>query len=167
MRGDEERTVLRGEEVVSKCDPRLEMRGELDTLLAQAVLNSAYAEHYGYTNISLGAKDIVRVMKELVRADALGEAPEITSILGMTMDELRDASNHPKSELGLDHYHPDEHTDLMTAHLNVLRTDIRRAERTACCLEGDSKELKALRLILNRLSAAAYILMLECRSERP
>ena len=167
MRGDEQRTILRGDEVVSKCDPRLELRGQIDSLLAQAVLNCAYAEHYGYTNVSLGAQDIVRVVKELMRAEATGEEPDIRSILGMTFDELREASNRPGSELGLDHYYPDEHTDLMTAHLNILRTDIRRTERAACCLDDDSKAMAAMRLILNRLSSAAYILMLECRSERP
>lgn len=167
MREDEERTVLRGSETVSKCDPRIEFRGGLDSLLAQAVLNCAYAEHYGYTNITLGAQEIVRVVKELTRAEAKGEAPEITSMMGMDLDELREAANHPKTELGLDHYYPDEHIDLMTAHLNILRTDIRRVERTCCCLEDDSKEMKAMRLILNRLSSAAYVLMLECRSERP
>ena len=139
MRGDEERTELRAGEIVSKCDPRIELRGQIDSLLAQAVLNCAYAEHFGYTNISLGTQDIVRVIKELMRAEATGDAPEVRSILGMSLDELREASYNPKSELGLDHYYPDEHADLMTAHLNILRTDIRQTERAACCLEDDSK----------------------------
>lgn len=165
MREDEERTVLRGDEIISKCDPRLEFRGQLDSLLAQAVLNCAYAEHYGYTNITLGAQEIVRVTKELVRAEAKGQAPEIASIMGMSLDEIREASYHPKTELGLDHYYPDEHIDLMSAHLNMLRTDIRQAERACCCIDDDSKEMKAMRLILNRLSSAAYVLMLECHAE--
>lgn len=167
MRGDEGRTVLRGDETVGKCDPRIEFRGQIDALLAQAVLNCAYAEHYGYTNVTLGAQEIVRAIRELMRAEATGEAPEITSIMGMTPDELREASYNPRAELGLDHYYPDEHIDLMTAHLNILRTEIRNVERTCWCLEDDSKEMQAMGLILNRLSSAAYLLMLECRSARP
>ena len=167
MRDNEGKTSLRGQEIVSKCDPRIELRGQIDSLLAQAVLNCAYAEHYGYTNVTLGAKDIVRVVRELMRAEATGEKPEIKTILGMSFDELRDVSNNPREELGVQHYMPDENTDLMSAHLNVLRTDIRRTERTAWCLEDDSPQMEALRLVLNRLSSAAYILMLECRSERP
>lgn len=167
MRDNEGKTSFRGQETVSKCDPRIELRGQIDSLLAQAVLNCAYAEHYGYTNVSLGAKDIVRVIRELMRTEATGEKIEIKTILGMTFDELRDVSNNPKEELGVQHYMPDENTDLMSAHLNILRTDIRRVERMAWCLEDDSEQLQATGLVLNRLSSAAYILMLECRSERP
>lgn len=163
MRESEECTILRGNDVVAKCDPRIEFRGQIDELSAEAVLTCAYAERYGYTNVLLGAQEIVRVMRELTRAEATGEAPNITSILGMTMDELREVSHHPQTELGLPHYVPDESTDLMTAHINVLRTKIRSVERQCCCLEGDWKEMQ---LILNRLSSAAYILMLESRSER-
>lgn len=167
MREKEDKTILRGDEIVSKCDPRIELRGQIDSLLAQAVLNCAYAEHYGYTNVTLGAKDMVRVIRELMRAEATGKETQVRTILGMDFEELRDVSNNPREELGVQHYLPDENTDLMSAHLNILRTEIRRAERTACCLEDDSKEMRAMRLVLNRLSSAAYILMLECRSERP
>lgn len=166
MRDDEGKTSYLGNEVVEKKDERLEMRGAFDGLLARAVLTSAYAQHFGYSNIISGAQDIVRVMRMLVHADATSEAPQVDSILGMSLDELRDVSYNPKSELGLDHYYPDEHTDLMTAYLNMLRTDIRRTELLAYrlpdgCVPEETKK------VLNRLSSAAYILMLECRSERP
>lgn len=165
MTGDETRTSLRADIAVDKRDIRIARRGALDGLLAKAVLNCAYAEHFGYTNITMGTRDLVRVMRELVHADAVDKEPDVKTILGMTLDEIRDVSQHPREELGLDHYFPDENCDLMTAYLNVLRTDIRTAELMFCG-EDDSGVTRRIQFLLNRLSSAAYILMLECRSER-
>lgn len=165
MTGDETKTSLRADIVVDKKDVRIARRGALDGLLARAVLNCAYAEHFGYTNITMGTKDLVRVMRELVRADAADEEPEVKTMLGMTLDEIREVSQRPRKELGLDHYYPDENCDLMTAYLNVLRTDIRAAELLFCG-EDENDVTRSIQFLLNRLSSAAYILMLECRSER-
>lgn len=150
---------------MDKTDPRIRLRGRLDSLHARAVLACAYATRYGYTNIIMGTGDIVRVTAELVHAEATGKKPEIRTILGMTMDELREASNHPRSELGLDHYYPDANCDLMTAHLDMLRTQTRETELDFCAAPDDPV-CQEIQFVLNRLSAAAYILMLECRSER-
>ena len=166
MRENESKTVLRGKSAVEKSDPQIMLRGEIDGLLARAVMTCAYAKHVGYTEIVSGTEDIVRVIRELMRCEALGETPCVTEILGMSLDELRTASQKPKSELGLEHYIPDAETDLMTAHLNLLRTDIRRTERAACAAEKGNPADAGIQMVLNRLSSAAYILMLENRANR-
>lgn len=165
MKGDERKTSLRGNEFVDKKDERIRLRGLIDSLMAQAVLCSAYAIRYGYSNIEAGTGDIVRVMRLLTAADAREEKPEVKTILGMTFDELREASYNPKKELGLEHYFPGEDTDLMTAHLNMLRAKTREVELAFCCAE-DTEVNRAMQLVLNRLSSAAYLLMLECRADR-
>lgn len=165
MRNDEGKTSLRADIVVDKTDPQIRRRGLLDSLMARAVLTAAYAEHFGYGNIVLGARDIVRVIGILQSADAKGEVPEVKSILGLDFDELRETAANPRAEIGLDPYFPGSDTDLMTAYLNLLRTDTRSVE-LAYCEAPDSAQNRQMQLILNRLSSAAYILMLECRSER-
>lgn len=165
MRDDEKRTSLRGDEVVDKVSSEIQLRGRLDSLMAQAVLTAAYAEHFGYTNITMGAKDVVRVVGELQTAEARDTVPEVRSVLGFMLDELRDIANNPRAELGLDPYYPGPDTDLMTAYLNVLRAEVRSVE-LAYCAAPDTEVNRTIQLVLNRLSTAVYILMLECRSER-
>lgn len=161
MRGDEKKTVLHGSECVGKDHPRIELRGEIDSLYARAVYVCAFARQYGYTEIISGLEDIVRVVRELMRAEALDEPPNAGEVMGMEPDELRHVSHHTKEELGLEPYMPDEQTDEMTALINLLRTDIRRTERAAVAAGEYGAAADGVQLALNRLSSAAYILMLE------
>lgn len=163
MKGEETNTLLFGKKTAQKDCPEIMLRGELDCLMAQAVLVCAYAKQYGHVDIIGGTEDIVRVVRELVRSEALGEPPDVEEILGMDFEELRHVSHHPKTELGADHYFPDENTDMMTALLNLLRTDIRRAERACVGAKDDGPANGEIQLVLNRLSSAAYILMIENR----
>ncbi len=156
----ESKTILRDSETVRKDDPQIILRGELDSLYAQSVCICVYADKYGYKDIISGTQDILRVIRELIFAEAEFNKPNVDSILGMTLNELREVSNNPKSELGLEHYLPDENADMMTAQINRLRTDIKRAERAAWAAEENGVN-DTIGLILNRLSSAAYILMLE------
>lgn len=165
LRGDETQTELRPGQPVSKTLPDIKLRGRLDSLMARAVLTAAYAEHFGYSNINMGVKDIVRVVRVLQTAEALDEVPQVGSILGLTFDELRAACSNPRAELGLDHYSPGSDTDLMTAYINMLRVEARSVELDFCAAPA-TEVYSAIQTILNRLSSAAYVLMLECRSER-
>ncbi len=166
MKENEEKTLLYGGQTAQKCDPQIMFRGEIDSLHARAVYVCAYAKQYGYHDVISGTEDIVRVTRELMRAEAMKEEPQVDAILGIALPELRKISHHPKSELGTEHYLPDENTDVMTAQLNLLRTDVRRAERCACAAGGENPVCKAMCMVLNRLSSAVYILMLENRISR-
>lgn len=165
MKGQEERTQLRGKDVCRKDDPKIILRGEIDSLYSRAVLTCVYAKQYGAEQVISGLEDIVRAVRELMRGEALGQEPDISYINGMDFDELRHVSHNVESELGLVPYFPDEFTDDVTAYINLLRTDIRRTERAAVAA-GEDRVTRAIQLVLNRLSSAAYILMLENRAER-
>lgn len=165
MKGNERETILYGSQKVDKGNAQIELRGELDSLMAQAVFACAFARQYAYTDILSGAEDIVRVVRELVNCEGAGKPPAIGRILGLDFDELRHISHNPQMELGIPHYFPDEHTDDMTATLNKLRTDVRRAERAAA-RAPENEVNDSIQLVLNRLSSAIYILMLENRAER-
>lgn len=165
MKDDEKKTELRGGQYVEKASPEIKRRGRLDKLMAQAVLTAAYAEHFGYTNVVMGARDVVRVIGLLQSAEAKDEVSDVRSILGLTFDELRSTAANPRMEIGLDPYYPGSDTDLMTAYLNLLRAETRSVE-LAWCEAPETDVNKKIQLVLNRLSSAVYILMLECRSER-
>ncbi len=162
MRNEESKTVYMGGKTLRKDDGRIILRGELDSLLARAVMTCAYAKQYGYTEIVSGCEDIVRVLREIVKSEALGTVCEVREILGMDFDELRQVSHNPRTELGAGHYFPDENTDSMTAMLNLLRTDARREERYCAAVLEEHPSAEGLIAVLNRLSSAAYILMIEC-----
>ncbi|MDL2237355.1 hypothetical protein LJC56_05955 [Christensenellaceae bacterium OttesenSCG-928-K19] len=163
MKGNESKTQLRGKETVFKDDVCIMLRGEIDSLMARAVITCAYAKQYGHTDIISGTEDVVRVLREITRSEALGEPCEAGEILGMDFEELRTVSQHPKSELGAEHYFPDENTDMMTAMLNMLRADVRRAERQCVEAMDEHPAAASMQIVLNRLSSAVYILMLESR----
>jgi ethanolamine utilization cobalamin adenosyltransferase len=166
MEKNEGATLLYGKETVEKDDPQIMLRGEIDSLYARAVYTCAFVKQYGRVQVTGGMEDIVRVVRELMRAEATCQRPEVGGILGMDLDEVRHVSHHVNAELGLEPYMPDENTDEATALLNLLRTEIRRAERAAVYAGGDNPANEQIQLVLNRLSSAAYILMLESRAER-
>ena len=164
MEGSERETILRSDQIVKKDSAQINLRGEIDSLYAQALFTCAYARQYGYTDILSGLEDIVKAVRAVMTAEATDKAPEISHIIGLDFDELRRISNNPKAELGIEHIIPDElTTDDMTALINVLRTRARQAERAAAaaCEADDTISNEAVLTTLNRLSSAAYILMLE------
>ncbi len=166
MKGNETKTVLAGEQYVEKNHPAIELRGCIDSMHARAVYTCTFARQYGYPEIVAGLEDIVRVTREIMRSDATGQPPDVQDILGLDLDEIREVSNNPQSELGISHYMPDAHADEMTALLNMLRTDVRRTERAAVAAGTGDGAMEGIQLVLNRLSGAVYILMLENRAEK-
>lgn len=166
MKGNEPNTSLQGRDTIAKDDPRIALRGEIDSLYARAVHTCAYARQYGYTQIQGGLEDMIRVVRELMRAEALGDMPQVEEIMGMGLDEVRHVSHHATDELGLPPYMPDEYTNEITALVNLLRAEIRRTERAAVSAGMEDSVVAAIQLVLNRLSSAAYILMLESAAQQ-
>ena len=162
MKNREAETSLYGSEVVSKADSQIELRGELDSLLARVVDACAMARERKEENLADELAEVVRAVKMLVLCEAAcKEARLDTPLLGWTAEELREGSYHPQKYLQAAHCFPDENTERMVAVLNVLRTEIRRVER--CCIRAGLHRYtnKSLQVVLNRLSSAMYIIMLK------
>lgn len=166
MKGNESKTQLNSKDLISKSDPQIMLRGEIDSLFARAICTCAHARQYGHTEILSGLEDIVRVVRELMRAEATMDIPQVEEILGMGLEEVRYVSHNVTTELGLSPYMPDEYTNEMTALINLLRAEIRRVERAAVSVEIQSPCVEGIQLVLNRLSSAAYILMLESNTTK-
>ncbi|MEA5001871.1 MAG: hypothetical protein VB081_00015 [Christensenella sp.] len=161
MKHCEPKTCLYGSETVRKDHPQIMLRGELDSLLADAVYTLALARERGEREAENDLKDIVGVIRQVMRAEACAIAPTFDHIIGLTFDELREYSYHPQKYLHTEHVFPDENSDLICAVLNILRTKVRQAERVCIAAGLDAYANESIQMILNRLSSAVYIIMLK------
>lgn len=154
-----------GGDLVMKDDPVIRYRGKLDSATAQVVfVQSLIAAADGCPHLLADLDDVLGVMRELMRAEVLGEPVQKDTILGLTHEELRAQSHDPER-----YYHvppmklPGYDMGTAYAGLNLLRTTVREAEVLAVHAFKDGTRVKRPDLVetLNRLSSALHILM--CR----
>ena len=165
MLNDESMTIYKKGEVRGKDDEMIALRGELDSLQARCVYLCSVLKGENDTAFQ-GVAEILEVVTGLIRCEALCESMEFCGFFNLSDDELRQYSHNPKKYLGVDHYFLGANENVCMAELNLLRTQIRACERVAVkaikdCLDwGD-----CIKRILNRMSSAAYILMLKLKKE--
>lgn len=165
MKNNETKTWLKNGVAVSKGDHRIAFRGEIDALYAEAVCACAAARDKSGFLLD-GLAEIAKMVGELMRCEALCESMEFYGVLGYSAEELRAVSQNPKKYFGTDYFWPDENASVPMAATNRLRTVIRKCEREAVRAypEGEAWQLSII-TCLNRLSSAAYILMLRLKTE--
>ena len=155
-------TVLHGGETVIKCDKRIVLRGEID--MTCAVCLRALTETKKI-NKEIADKlcEVLDVLKKISRCEALEEICEFCGVFGMSCEELREASNFPEKHLGKKHFVPSYDITEEVCAINELRAQIRRCEREAVAVfeKCGMEWAKSIAVCLNRLSSAAYILMLK------
>jgi len=161
MRGSECMTALCGSETVIKCDKRIVLRGEIDMTCAVCLRALLATKTNAETIKNVG--EILHALMEISRCEALEEICEFCGVFGLSEDELRNYSNFPEKYLGKKHFVPSCDITPEVCALNELRAQLRRCEREAVAVvcETDAEWAKSIAQALNRLSAAAYILMLK------
>lgn len=160
-------TSLDGQTLVAKNDPRLKLRGKLDTAIAQAVwIQTGFDEPKaggGKAPLAHWLADIRSALGSVLRAEVSGEA-----MPPVTMGEFDEAAIHaishnPLKYIGHDHIVPEAGHGAQVARLNLLRAEIREAELFAADVFID-RDFRVARpdimQALNRLSSAVYVLML-------
>ena len=89
-------TQIEGDMLVVKNHPRIAFRGKLDSLQALIVLDQAILnEKTGYGKMIADLDDILGVLREIMRCDALNEPLRVEKIIGLTSAELRERSHAP------------------------------------------------------------------------
>lgn len=161
----EDMTQLWGDRLVHKDHPRIVFRGKLDTLQAHVVTAQAMMEaHGGPAGVVDDLEEVLGLLRELMRAEVLDEAPRVETLLGLTPAELRAQSHDPKGHFGLEPMLlPHRSMGLAYALVNGLRGEAREME-TAGVAAFKTRATPAQREILrwlNRLSSALHIMM--CR----
>ncbi len=155
MNKPENMTHLSAKELVPKTDPRIALRGKLDTLQSETVLLQAEAFAAGYSQLAEQLEDMLSLLQNLIRVDVTGEPLVFETMFGMTPQALHDASHacyrsfikpQPLYSMGK-----------VPAMLNLLRAHVREAELAAAhaAEHGGNEEVQ---YALNRLSSAVYVL---------
>lgn len=161
----EHMTQLSGNKLVNKDHPRILFRGRLDAVQADVVLAQAMIHAGGGAEKLLtDLDDILKNLRELMRAEVLDDDVKLDTVIGLTHDELRAQSHNPMKYYQIKQMVlPDYSMGTEYALLNKLRTAIRETEVAACRAFHDGKKYTRLDVIeeLNRLSSALHIMM--CR----
>ncbi|THF59304.1 ethanolamine utilization cob(I)yrinic acid a,c-diamide adenosyltransferase EutT [Pseudothauera rhizosphaerae] len=166
-RKPEAMTHLDERRLVAKNDPRLRLRGALDTAIAWAVwVQAELPPEERDTTLGHWLADVRSCLGNVLRGEVTGE-PVSELRMGELDDEaIHRVSHDPLRYFGHDHLVPDAAQGVTVARLNLLRAQIRAAELAAAELYIDRDYAVArpdILQALNRLSSAVYVLMLLAR----
>ena len=145
----EHMTHLNSSKLVPKTDPRIKLRGKLDSLQALFLQAIAQANELGRSKCAADLGECFALAQAIMAAEVKEEPLPPPCLFGMDSAALRHAS----------------HAEFIAPHagmgglclvLNHLRTQVRETELAACAIER-------LDLIeaLNRMSSAVYLLFLK------
>lgn len=154
----EHMTHLDRETVVFKTHPRIALRGKLDSLQAEILL---LLKEPSAPVAAL--EDMLKLVRELVRAEVLGHELADYTIGGMDENELHERSHQPEKYYGIGHFLPSGEDNIVLLRLNHLRTTVRETELAAWqAFLGKDKKLSRTDIptALNRLSSACWVLCL-------
>lgn len=156
QRKPEDKTQLYGNVLVKKNHERIVFRGKLDSLqskflFAQVVISN----HSGNEKLLDELQELLDLLREMMRCDALNEEYKNVKILGMTHDEIREHSHNPKKYYNVEQMLlPDYRMGMEYILLNQLRTAVREVE-----IAGINASKSDLTRELNRLSSILHIMM--------
>lgn len=157
-------THIDSQTLVPKNDPRIRLRGKLDSAIAYAVW--AQAELDERERASLLARwlaDVRSGLGNVLRAEVTGEYLAPVRMGDLDEEAIHRLSHDPMHYFGHDHIVPEAAQGTTIARLNLLRVQIREAEVAAADVYID-REFNVLRpdlmQALNRLGSAVYVLML-------
>ena len=153
-------THLRGNILVPKTHPVIAFRGAMDTLQAQLLLAQAVVPEAMRPNVG----EILALVRNIIRWDVLQEPVQYQTLCGLTDEEIRDHSHYPQKNYGTPHFMPAYTDGDAILRLNAARCAARQAELAA--LQAFETTRPDLTWVLNRLSSAIYILMIQLKKER-
>ena len=147
-----------GEDLVCKTHPRIHMRGKLDTLESEILVQQ----------VACGAEwaaplgDALRLVRSVMAAEVRNIPVPAWTLDGMGPEEVRRCSHHPDQFGFPGHILPAAEQGMVAAQMNRLRAICREAELAAvqAFWDGESLAHEDCVLALNRLSSYFYILQL-------
>lgn len=159
----EDMTHLRGNLLVPKTHPRIELRGRLDSLMAKIIEVEVMAEAAGEADLLQELEELLGFTRRLLACEVKDEPLRDIRLLGLDSEAVREHSHQVKRYYGIDHPVPSYKMGALCAALNGLRTRAREAELSACRAFTRNGTVVRGDLIegLNRLSSCVYIIF--CR----
>lgn len=159
-------THLDSHTLVPKNDPRIRLRGKLDTAIAYAVWAQAELDPRERQSVmATWLADIRSALGNVLRAEVTDELLGPVRMGDLDEEAIHRLSHDPLRYFGHDHIVPEDTQGTTIARLNMLRAHIREAEIAAADVYID-RDFNVLRPDLmqafNRLSSAVYVVMLLC-----
>ncbi|MEI0487394.1 ethanolamine utilization protein [Brachyspira intermedia] len=151
-------THLYNNVLVEKNHSRIMFRGKLDSMLALIVdIQYEFKERHEDKLLEY-LKKYQKLIHTILYSEVSNKGLEFDTIFGLTEEEIRKISHHPKEYFGCDHIFVNYNMPYTVIKLNLIRTAVREAELIAYnALKNEREDLIKL---LNRMSSAIYILML-------
>lgn len=156
----ERMTHLYANRLVPKTNPRIALRGKLDTMQAEIILAQTEAASADMPQLVLDLGEVLSATREVLGAEVTGRELPPLELFGYGSDELRDISHHVKENFGFQHPTPSYDMKIPAARLNLLRAITREAELAAEAAFEEGEREDIIRT-MNRMSSAVYILF--CR----
>lgn len=165
----EHMTHLHQGALVTKTHPIIAYRGQLDLFQCELVEAQVFFEQAGEEGLILKLEEITTFARALMVHEVQETPFQWKTLIGLTPDELREHSHHPKKYFGVDHTPLSYTHGFVVAKLQHLRAKAREVELYANrAFTNDAGECTRSDLIqaLNRLSSAFYILACEVRGRK-
>jgi ethanolamine utilization cobalamin adenosyltransferase len=159
-------TALRGTVLVEKSHRAIRLRGRIDSLEAKITLTQLRFLSLGLKKGADELGETLEYVRQVMRAEVLGEALPQQTLFGMDETELRSRSHTPKKYYGIQHFFASAKEGEAVALLNALRAETREVELVAYeafRTESGEPERPDIIRALNRLSSAYYIMMFKAR----
>ena len=159
-------TMMVGNKLVRKDNPRIIFRGKLDSAQGLVVFAQSIIFQMGEQKVVDDLTTILDCLREVMRADVLDSDLREVKALGLTHEELREQSHNPQKFFNIQQCKlPDYTVGRSYALLNLIRANIREAELAGVVAYMDGKKVTRNDIVeeLNRLSSAMHIMM--CRYE--
>lgn len=157
----EHMTQIYGNKLVFKDDPRIILRGKLDSLQSKIMELQVLIASKKITELVEELDEVLNYTREILKAEVLEEELCIEKLIGLSEEQLREMSHHPKKYFGTDHILPNYQMGEILIRLNSLRSSVREVELMAIKTFRRNFDISRTDIIkaLNRLSSCIYIMM--------
>jgi len=152
------RTYLDADTKVFKSHPRIELRGRLDTMIAEIVLVQTHfaPKHKQADMLKNGLSDIKNWLWRLLAAEISGETLQPLSVCGISAETAHRIAHDPRKYLGIDPVIPDASYGPDAAFLNWIRARVREVEVLLAKIGARADLMDSC----NSLSSAVYVVMM-------
>lgn len=160
-------THLRDDEsLVEKSHPRMVLRGKLDVLQGLILDAQLAADAEGASGLVGDLEEMMTLVRRLVSCEVMGQPLGDWTLMGLSAAEIRRASHHTYELFQVPFMYPSVRQGDVVSRLYLCRAFAREAE-LACyhafpvlspADPADAGERADLKLALNRLSSAFYVM---------
>ncbi len=143
--------------LVDKSHPRIALRGKLDTLQGLLLDAQVAADEAGARALVGELGEALELTRTIVGAEVTGRSLADWKLGGLSPSEIRYASHHTHELYNVPFMFPSVRQGPVVAKLYVARAYAREAELALVAAFAAPEERADLKLALNRLSSALYL----------